>query len=172
MSRSLRKLSEILKEMSEQLYRDPAAIPTSEAAHMALFLANMAWNETVGMDHPRDSYRPTWQTLAADNPLLWSELKSRHVDDMIDELIRYKQRHYPHDRRRILICGIPDGKIHVEWLPPAAPGVDVKWETHLYGLVRTGHRDQAIHLLTQTRNLPRRQAANRVAKIAAELGIG
>jgi len=33
---------------------------------------------------------------------------------MIDELVRYKKAHYPDDRRRILTCGIPDGKVCVE----------------------------------------------------------
>lgn len=56
---------------------------------------------------------------------------------MINELIQYKQTHYPDDRRRIQTCGIPEGKILVEWLNPAAPGVDSNWEMQLYGLVRT-----------------------------------
>ena len=50
---------------------------------------------------------------------------------MIDELIAYKHAHYPDDRRRILGCGNLGGKIRVEWLRPAAPGVDVKWETQI-----------------------------------------
>ena len=40
-----RKLSEIMKEMSETLLRNPAGVPSSEAAHVALFFANVAWNE-------------------------------------------------------------------------------------------------------------------------------
>jgi hypothetical protein len=35
---------------------------------------------------------------------------------MIDELVRYKQMHYPEDRRRILTCGVQDGKVRVAWL--------------------------------------------------------
>jgi hypothetical protein len=62
---------------------------------------------------------------------------------MIDELVRYKKDHYRDDGRRILTCGIPDGKICVEWLNAAAPGVDSKWEMRLYGLVRTGQRNEA-----------------------------
>ena len=46
-----RKLSDIMKEMSERLFRNPAATPSSEAAHVALFFANVAWNECVGLDH-------------------------------------------------------------------------------------------------------------------------
>ncbi len=166
-----RKLSEILKEMSELLLRNPKAIPTSEAAHLALMFANIAWNETVGMVHHREHYRPSWELIEADNPEVWSEFKSNDVDGMIDELVEFKQQHYLDDRRRILSCGIPDGRIRVDWLPPAAPGVDPKWEMRLYGLVRTGRREEAIRFLRTTQRISRNEAAGRVAVIAATLGI-
>jgi len=171
MAKRPRKMSEIMKEMSELLLRDPRKVPSSEAAHVALFFANLAWNETVGLDHPREGYRSAWETIEAENPELWNELKSNDIDAMIDELVQYKEAHYPDDRRRILTCGIPDGKVRVEWLPAAAPGVDVKWETQLYGLVRTGARDQAIRFLRETRGLSRAEAVKQVAKFAADLGI-
>ena len=90
---------------------------------------------------------------------------------MIDELVRYKKTHYPDDWRRILTCGIPEGKIRVEWLNPAAPGVDSKWEMQLYGLVRTGQRGKAIRFLQDTRRMTRKEASKRVAQAAAELGM-
>ncbi len=119
-----RNLSEIMKEMSETLLRNPGGVPSSEAAHVGLFLANVAWNESVGMDHAREGYRNVWETIEAGNPELWNEFKSNDIDAMIDEFIRYKKAHHPDHRRRILTCGIPDGKVRVEWLAPAAPGVD------------------------------------------------
>lgn len=112
-----------------------------------------------------------WETIEADNPMLWSELKSNDVDAMIDELVRYKQSRYPNDRRRILICGIRDGKIYVEWLRAAAPGVDPQWETRLYGLVRTGDRKGAVRFLQATRSMSSARARKRVAKVAAQLGM-
>ena len=167
-----RKLSEVMKEMAEALLRNPGGVPSSEAAHVALFLANLAWNESVGLDHPRDGYRNVGEAIGAENPALWSELKSRDTDALIDELVRYKQTHYTDDRRRILTCGIPEGKVRVEWLNPAAPGVDSKWEMQLYGLVRTGERAKAIRFLQDTRRMTRNEASKRVAEVAAELGVG
>jgi hypothetical protein len=164
-----RKLSEIMKEMSETLLRNPAGVPSSEAAHVALFFANVAWNESVGLDHARDGYRNVWETIEAENPELWNEFKSNDINAMIDELVGYKQTHYPDDRRRILTCGIPDGKVRVEWLNAAAPGVDSRWEMQLYGLVRTGARDKAIRFLQETRRMSRSEASRRVSEIAAEL---
>ena len=45
------------------------------------------------------------------------------------------------------------GKIRVEWLNAAAPGVDSQWEMQLYGLVRTGKREKAIQFLQETRRI-------------------
>jgi hypothetical protein len=126
----------------------------------------------LGTPSYRDGYRKVWETIEADNPELWNEFRSNDVNAMIDELVQYKQAHYPDDRRRILTCGIPDGKVRVEWLPPAAPGVDSKWEMHLYGLVRTGEREKAIRFLRDTRRMSRSDAVKRVAAVAAELGMG
>src|SRR5262249_22927989 len=106
-----RKLSEILKEMAQVLLRRPRHVPSSEAAHVALLFAHIAWNESVGLDHPRAGYRNAWETIEAENPDLWNELKSNDSDALIDELVQYKKAHYPDDRRRILTCGIPDGKV-------------------------------------------------------------
>jgi hypothetical protein len=170
MPEQARKLSEILKEMSERLLRNPDAVPSSEAAHVALFFANVAWNESIGLDYAREGY--VWETIADENPALWNEFKSGDTDAMIGELIRYKQAHYPDDRRRVLTCDIPDGKLRVEWLAPAAPGVDSKWEMQLYGLVRTGQKDKAIRFLRDTRHISRNEASKRVAQVAAELGVG
>ncbi len=167
-----RKMSEIMKEMSEQLLRNPGGVPSSEAAHVALMFANIAWNETVGLGHAREGYRSAWEMIEAENPEMWSEFKSNDVDAMIDELVRFKKQQYPNDQRRILTCGIPDGKIRVEWLPAAAPGIDSKWEMRLYGLVRTGEREKAIQFLQETRRMARNDAAKKVLAVAAELGIG
>ena len=84
--------------------------------------ANIAWNETVGLGHARETYRSAWEVIEAQNPEMWSEFKSNDVDAMIDEIKRFKEQHYPEDRRRILSCGIPHGSIRVEWLAAAAPG--------------------------------------------------
>ena len=172
MSNQTRKLSDIMKEISELLFREPDKVHSSEAAHVALFFANVAWNETIGLDHAREGYRNIWETIEAEKPDLWNEFKSNDIDGMIDDLVSHKQTHFADDRRRILTCGTVDGKIRVEWLRPAAPGVDVELEMRLYGLVRTGDRQGAIRVLREMCKLSRSEATKRVATIAAELGVG
>ncbi|MHC4477477.1 MAG: hypothetical protein ACYTEL_17655 [Planctomycetota bacterium] len=95
-----------MKEMSERLLKNPEDVPTSETAHIALMFSNIAWNETVGLVHPRNGYRSSWEMIEAENPQIWSEFKSNNVDAMIDELVQFKKQHYPDDQRRILACGI------------------------------------------------------------------
>ena len=164
-------MSEMLKEMSESLLRNPDGVASSEAAHVALLLANAAWNETVGLVGNRDSYRGVLNTIEAENPELWNEFKTTDIKALLDELKQYKQAHYPDDRRRVLLCGIVNGKVRVEWMNAAAPGVDAEWETHLYSLVRTGERKEAIRFFQETRRMPRNLASRRVREIAAEFGL-
>ena len=166
-----RKMSEIMKEMAETLLRYPSELPSLEAANVALFFANAAWNESIGIAHSRDSYRIVWEPIEAGNPELWNEFKSNDINALIDELVQYKKTHYPDDQRRILLCGISDGKVRVEWLKAAAPGVDSRWEMQLYGLVRMGQREKAIRFLQETRGMSNKQAAKRVAGVATELGL-
>ncbi len=78
------RMSEIMKEMSQRLLRDPDGVPSSEAAHVALMFANIAWNETVGLGHAREGYRSAWEVIEAENPELWAELKSNDIDAMLD----------------------------------------------------------------------------------------
>jgi hypothetical protein len=70
-------------------------VPSSEAAHVALFFANVAWNESVGIDEAREGYRNVWETIEAENHELWNEFKSNDINAMIDELVRYKKTYYP-----------------------------------------------------------------------------
>ena len=165
-----RKMSDIMKEMLEILLRNPKSVPSSEASHVALFFANVAWNECIGLGAEREACHNVWQAIEAENPHLWDELKSNDIDAMIDELVEYKKAHYPDDGRRILTCGgTPQATIRVEWLQPAAPGVDAKWEMQLYGMVRGGFKDEAIRFLKETRKMSENEAMMEVARIRKQL---
>lgn len=167
-----RKLSDMMKEMAETLLRDPRRVPSAEAVQAALLLANVAWNECVGLDRARENYRNLLGPIEARKPSVWSELKSNDISAMIDGLVQYKKTHFPDDRRRILTCGMMNETVRVEWMPPAAPGVDSRWEMQLHSLVRLGQSEKAIQFLRETRNLSRKEAEKQVTKIAADLGLG
>ena len=167
-----RKMSEIVKEMLEQLLRDPEGVPSSEALHVALFLANIAWNECVGVGGEREGNRSVWETVAARKPDLWDELKSNDASAMVDELVEYKKAHFPDDRRRIVTCGgTTRGTIRVEWIEPAPPGVDAKWGVQLYGMVRSGMEKEAVRFLQETRKMSREEAMVQVMKIRTQMGM-
>lgn len=171
MAKPSKKMSEMLKEMSERLLRNPDS-SSSEADHVALMFAHIAWNETVGLGNDRSGFRSAWELIEAENPEMWSDFKSNDVDAMIDELVEFKQKHFAADQRRILACSTtPQSTLRVEWLAPVAPGVDSVWEMQLFGLVRTGEREEAIRFLRRTRRMSRKEAAKKVAAIAAQLGL-
>jgi hypothetical protein len=68
------------------------------------------------------------------------------------------------------LCGTtPDSNVRVEWMVPATPGVNSKWEMQLFGLVRTGEREQAIKFLQKTVGVSRKDAAKKVASVVAQL---
>ena len=166
------KMSDSMKELVDRLFRDPDVAHSSEALHVALFFANLAWNECIGLGIEREETRNVWQAIEASNPDLWDEFNSRDIDAMIDELVEYKKAHFPDNRRRILTCGGTDrSTIRVEWLPPAAPGVDAKREMTLYGLVRMGMEEEAVRLLQEAPKMSAAAARMQVAKMAADLGI-
>ena len=52
-----RKMSDLMKEMSERLLVNPEAAHSLEAVHVALFFANVAWNECVGLGDERERTR-------------------------------------------------------------------------------------------------------------------
>ena len=163
------KIPEIMREMAERLLRNPAVAPSSEAADVALFFANVAWNECVGIDFARESFRNVWESIEANNPALWNELKSNDIDNMVDELVQSKMARYPDDLRGILACGgTPEGNIRVKWLAPAAPGVDAKWEMTIYGLVMIGQRDAAIRFLQETGGMTFAEAKMKVESIVVQ----
>ncbi len=57
MTHQNKKMSEILMEMTERLLRHPSAAHSSEAAHVALMFANIAWNKAVGLGYPLEGFR-------------------------------------------------------------------------------------------------------------------
>jgi len=120
---------------------------------------------------PEKGYRSAWEMIEASNPEMWSVFKSNDVDATIDELLEFKKQHYPDDQRRILTCGIPGGKVRVEWVDPVAKGVDSQLEMKLFGLLRTGQRDKGIQCLREAQGMSRDDAAKEVAMVAAKLGM-
>ena len=107
------KLSEVIKGIAENMLLKPSRMPSSEAAHAALLFAHAGWNRALG--YPLDGYERVLAALETERPSLWRELKSRSAEYLMAFAETEKKRLWADDRRVILVCGIPDGKVHVEW---------------------------------------------------------
>ena len=107
------KMSEIMKELALMSFRNPQAIPSSEAAHAALLLAQVAWNRTLG--HDTEAYKELLKAFLRSNPNLWSELRSRDAEALIETMRQAKEQRYSADRRVVVVCGMREQSVHVEW---------------------------------------------------------
>ena len=66
-----------MKEMSERLLRHPSEVPSSEAAHVALFFANAAWNES-STPSPREPVQAA-TTIELENRALLEAISWRAI---------------------------------------------------------------------------------------------
>lgn len=110
---ALYKLSAIMKELAMLCFKNPNKPPSSEAAHASLLFAQVAWNRSL--KHDLSDYRKLLNVFLRSNPRLWSELKSTKPEKLINELKKFKKAKFPKDTRVILVCGIREGNVHVEW---------------------------------------------------------
>ncbi len=112
------RMSAVIKTMATTVLARPNLPPSSEAAHAALLLAHVAWNRANGIESIEAQYRPVLDELVRANPDLWGELRTTDCEAMIGALIAYKQKRHPGDFRHIVVCGMRDGNVHVEWVDP------------------------------------------------------
>ena len=107
------KMSEIMKELAQIGLRDPLAIPSSEAAHAALLFAQVAWNRALG--HDMNAYDEVLRVFLRSKPNLWSELRSRDAETLIETMRQAKELRYATDRRVVVVCGMREENVHIEW---------------------------------------------------------
>jgi hypothetical protein len=110
---TLSKMSEIMKEIALISFKNPKVPPSSEAAHASLLFAQVAWNRTIG--HDIQDYKELLEVFLRSNPNLWSELRSRDAEELIEIMRKEKEHRYSSDLRVVLVCGMREGNVHVEW---------------------------------------------------------
>jgi hypothetical protein len=164
-----RKLSAIVKELAESVFRDPRAVPSSAAAHMALLLVHVAWNRALGQPLPEAQYRPMLEELEHTNPELWNELAENDVERTVDRLMALKQARYPQDDRLIQVCGMRGGNVHVEWYEGEdvreADAIATQHLARALELVMSGEDAAAVRHLCRTAGMSPREARQQVGKL-------
>jgi hypothetical protein len=107
------RVSKALKRLALMSLRNPKAVPSAAAAHAALLFAHVGWN--AALEHGVEGYERVLAQFTSTEPDLWAELRSADPAVLIEEARQAKLRLYPNDRRVILVCGIRDHQVHVEW---------------------------------------------------------
>ncbi len=114
-----RRLSEVIKEMAQQLLKVQDSEASEPATVAALMLAGAAWNSAVGDDAMRDQHSALVARIDWSGVSPWSELRSDDTERLIAELVAYKREHYPADLRRIVATELtPEGNVRVHWTAP------------------------------------------------------
>ena len=111
----MQKMSAIVKDMAMTLLKSRDSVPSGEAAHAALLFVHVAWNTSLGNDDAYRNYRAILDKFEASNPALWNEFISSDHEAILADLARHKEEHYPNDPRVIVMCGMREGNVHVEW---------------------------------------------------------
>ena len=106
-------MSGIMNELATMCFRNTRTVPSSEALHASLLLANIAWNKALGRDVP--NCEELLMEFTRSNPKLWSELRSGNTEALIETMMKAKEQLYPKDRRVVLMCGMREGNVRVEW---------------------------------------------------------
>jgi len=110
---ALPKMSAVMLELAQSAFISPKTPPTSEAAHAALLFAQIAWNLTLG--HQTEGYQELLNVFFRSNPKFWTELRSNDPETLIETIREIKERRYAADVRVIVVCGIREGNVRVEW---------------------------------------------------------
>lgn len=114
-----KKLSEIIKEMAQQILKEPDDPASEPAAVASLMLAGVAWNYANGDKASRDQHRVLIDGIDWDSVTPWAELRTSDTEKLISELVDYKRAHYPNDLRRIVSTELsPEGNVRVQWTEP------------------------------------------------------
>ena len=163
------KLSAIVKKLAESVFRDPRAVPSSAAAHMALLLVHVAWNRALGQPLPEAQYQPMLEELEQTNPELWNELADGDVERLLDRLTALKEARFPQDDRVIQVCGMRDGNVHVEWYEGRnvreADAIATQHLARALELVMSGDDAEAVQHLCRTAGMSAKEARRQIGKL-------
>ena len=107
------KLSVIVKKIAKNMLKKTIRRPSSEAAHAALLFTHLGWNRALG--YPEFEYEYLLESFEAERPSFWQELKSNDPEYLISVAEKEKLKFWPHDRRVIVVCGMRNGNVRVEW---------------------------------------------------------
>jgi hypothetical protein len=109
------KLSEKVLQLALTVLKDPQKPPSSEAAHAALLFVHVAWNRSLGDSIDFSNYEKMLKQFEKSNPLFWNEFKKKAHLKIINRLIDQKNRLFFDDKRKITVCRMRKGNVHVEW---------------------------------------------------------
>jgi hypothetical protein len=104
-----------LIELATTVLQDPDD-PPREVSYLAVVLAWVAWNRSVGLEVGAESLAGVSAQLES-APDLRRSFKYRKMETLLKHLQKEKERRYPKDLRQILSCTMSkEGVVRAEWI--------------------------------------------------------
>ena len=109
----IKPISNIAKEMALSVLNENVS---NNGFSLALQFVHLAWNladEEEFKEEP--AYIYGIKEFQEQLPSVQDEFIIKDVEKLIAQLIRYKIKHFPDDKRTIASCKNEDGKVKVKW---------------------------------------------------------
>ncbi len=107
--------STVIMELAMSALKDPYD-PPAEVALLAVQLATLAWNRSLGAENPSE-YFANWRKIPrADRRGMWRHSHHRDPEATVEALCEPQVAMYPDEHRLILECTrTPDGTVKAKW---------------------------------------------------------
>lgn len=121
-SSSDKMMSLIMKEMIAHVL--PGDDPPEDATNVALLLATVAWNRSLGFPEQKGFVKKQLAKMIPSTRNFWHHFVDKDTKKLIDVLIEYKTKHYSDDNRYIAGASVAEdpkyeegGHLRVVYVP-------------------------------------------------------
>ncbi len=113
-NKSMEKMSDVLKAVSLCGFTNPNAPQREKDLAIALYYAQLAWNEANGEPVDDASIKRVRKQMGIAKKLP-SSFGTPDANELLKQMVRFKQKHFPNDSRIILACLFEDERLQVQW---------------------------------------------------------
>ncbi len=108
------KMSDSLSAVATSGFRNPGAPQRESELAIALYYAQLAWNEANGDPVNSASIKQVRRQMGIPNRLP-SSFRTSDADVLLKQMVKYKQKHFPTDDRVIVAALFEDERLRVHW---------------------------------------------------------
>ncbi len=108
------KMSDSLSSVATSGFKNPRAPQRERELAIALYYAQLAWNEANGDPVDPASIEQVRRQMGIPNRLP-SSFRTSDADVLLEHMVKYKQKHFPADDRVVVAALFEDERLRVHW---------------------------------------------------------